>query len=138
MKQRQIFITAFDKKRLEELISVAREFDEHQRDDLTGLSAELARAKIVDPKEVPPSVVTMNSKVLLQDLDTSEDLTYSLVFPNEANIDSGAISILAPVGTALLGYREGSEVEWDVPSGKRRLRIKRILYQPEASGDFHL
>ena len=138
MKQRQIFITAFDKKRLEELIAVAREFGEHQRDDLTGLSAELARAKIVDPKEVPPSVVTVNSKVLLQDLDISEDLTYSLVFPNEANIDSGAISILAPVGTALLGYSEGSEVEWDVPSGKRRLKIKRILYQPEASGDFHL
>jgi len=137
MKQRQIFITAFDKKRLEELISVAREFGEHPRDDLADLSAELARAKIVESKKVPPSVVTMNSKVILHDLDTSEDMTYSLAFPNEADIDSGAISVLAPVGTAILGYSEGGEVEWEVPSGKRRLRIEKILYQPEAAGDFH-
>jgi len=137
MKQRQIFITAFDKKRLEELISVAREFGEYARDDLADLSAELARGKIVESKKVPPSVVTMNSKVILHDLDTSEDLTYSLAFPKEADIDSGAISVLAPVGTAILGYSEGSEVEWEVPSGKRRLRIEKILYQPEAAGDFH-
>jgi len=137
MKQRQIFITAFDKKRLEELISVARKFSEHTRENLVDLSAELARAKIVESKKVPASVVTMNSKVTLHDLDTSEDMTYSLAFPNEANIDSGAISVLAPIGTAILGYSEGNEVEWEVPSGKRRIRIEKILYQPEAAGDFH-
>jgi regulator of nucleoside diphosphate kinase len=64
-------------------------------------------------------------------------MTYSLVFPEDANIESGAISILAPVGTALLGYREGSTVEWAVPSGRRRFKIEKILYQPEASGDLH-
>ena len=137
MKQRQIFITAFDKKRLDELIAVAREFDEHGRDDLDDLAAELARAKVIEPKKVPANVVTMNSKVILHDLDTSEDLTYSLAFPNEADIDSGAISVLAPVGTAILGYREGNVVEWAVPSGKRRIRIEKILYQPEAAGDFN-
>ncbi len=137
MKQRQIFITAFDKKRLDELIAVAREFGEHARNDLHDLSEELARAKVVEPKKVPPSVVTMNSKVILQNLDTSEELTYCLVFPDEADIDSGAISILAPVGTAILGYGEGDVIEWAVPSGKTRIRIEKILYQPEASGDFH-
>ncbi len=137
MKQRQIFITAFDKKRLDELIAVAYEFGEHARDDLHDLSEELARAKVVEPKKVPPSVVTMNSRVILHNLDTSEELTYCLVFPNEADIDSGAISILAPVGTAILGYREGNVIEWPVPSGKTRIRIEKILYQPEAAGDFH-
>ena len=138
MKQRQIFITAFDKKRLDELIAVARELGEHARDDLDDLVAELARAKVLEPKKVPANVVTMNSKVILHDLDTSEDLTYSLAFPNEADIDSGAISVLAPVGTAILGYREGNVVEWGVPSGKRRIRIEKILYQPEAAGNFNL
>ena len=136
MKQRQIFITAFDKKRLDELIAVAHEFGEHARDDLDDLAAELARAKVIEPKKVPANVVTMNSKVRLHDLDTSEDLTYSLVFPDEADIDSGAISVLAPVGTAILGYREGNVVEWLVPSGQRRIRIERILYQPESAGHF--
>ena len=137
MKQRKIFITAFDKKRLDELIAVAREFGEHARDDLDDLATELARAKLVKSTKVPPNVVTMNSKVILHDLDTSEELKYCLVFPNEADIDSGAISILAPVGTAILGYREGNVVEWPVPSRKRRIRIEKILYQPEAAGDFH-
>ena len=137
MKQRQIFITAFDKKRLDELVAVAREFGEHDRDDLDDLAVELARAKVIEPKKVPANVVTMNSKVIVHDLDTSEDLTYSLAFPNEADIDSGAISVLAPVGTAILGYQEGNVVEWSVPSGKRRIRIERILYQPEAAGHFN-
>jgi len=83
-------------------------------------------------------VVTMNSKVILRDLDISEEMNYCLVFPKDADIASGAISVLAPVGTAILGYREGDIVEWPVPSGKRRIRIEKILYQPEAAGDFHL
>jgi len=135
MKQRQIFITAFDKKRLDELISVAREFGEHARDDFNDLVEELDRASVVESTEVPAKVVTMNSKVVLHDLDTSEDVTYSLVFPNEADISSGAISVLAPIGTAILGYREGDIVEWPVPSRIRRIRIKSVLYQPEAAGD---
>ncbi len=137
MKQRQIFITAMDKKRLDELITVAREFDGHARKDLNDLAAELDRASVVESKKVPASVVTMNSKVILHDLDTSEDETYDLVFPNEADANAGAISVLAPIGTAILGYREGDVVEWPVPSGLRRLRIEKVLYQPEAAGDFH-
>jgi len=136
MKQRQIFITAFDKKRLDELIAVAREFGEHARDDLDDLGKELGRANVVEPTEVPANVVTMNSKVVLHDLDTSEDETYILVFPKEANASSGAISVLAPIGTAILGYREGDSVEWPVPAGIRQIKIEKILYQPEAAGDF--
>ena len=141
MKQREIFITQFDKDRLDELIEVAETFGDHSRQDLRNLQdlqEELERAKIVSPKEVPSSVVTMNSRVLLRDIDTSEEMTYTLVFPKDADIDSGSISVLAPVGTAILGYREGDVVEWPVPSGRRRISIEKILYQPEAAGDFHL
>ena len=138
MKKRKISITKFDKDRLEELIAVAKEFGEQDRQDLEDLAGEFVRATLVLSKEVPPDVVTMNSKVVLRDIDTSEVMTYSLVFPNDADIDVGAISILAPVGTAILGYGEGDVVEWSVPSGIRRIRIEKILSQPEAAGDFHL
>ncbi len=80
----------------------------------------------------------MNSKVALSDIDTSEEMTYTIVFPKDANIDEGKISVLAPMGTAMLGYRVGDIIEWQVPAGKRRIKIEKILYQPEASGDFHL
>ena len=138
MKQRKIFITKFDKERLEELIAVAEEFGDHDRQDLEDLAGELARANVVSSKEVLPDVVTMNSKVVLRDIDTSEVMTYSLVFPKDADVDVGAISILAPVGTAILGYAEGDIIEWQVPSGTRQISIEKIVYQPEAAGDFHL
>lgn len=138
MAERKIYITEFDKSRLEELITVADEFGGHDRKDLEALTRELERAEVVTSKEVPPNVVTMNSKVVLRDLNTSEKLTYVLVFPGDANIDAGAISVLAPVGTAILGYAKGDVVEWPVPAGIRRIRIEEVLYQPEAAGDFHL
>ena len=138
MKQREIFVTALDRERLEELIAVPGEFGDRGRHDLDDLAAELHRAQVVEPKNLPPSVVTMNSEVILRDLDTSEEMHYRLVFPRDADIASGAISVLAPVGTAILGYREGDVVEWPVPSGKRRIKIEKTLYQPEAAGDFHL
>jgi len=138
MIKRKIYITKFDKSRLEELIAVADEFGGHDREDLESLGEELARAKVVSPKDVPPDVVTMNSKVVLRDLDTSEKMTYVLVFPRDANIDVGNISVLAPVGTAILGYAKGDVIEWPVPSGIRSIIIEEILYQPEAAGDFHL
>lgn len=138
MKRREIFITQMDRDRLEELIEAAEEFEDQNRKDLHDLQEELDRARFVEPKKVRPDVVTMNSKVLLRDVDTSEEMTYTLVFPKDADIDSGAISVLAPVGTAILGYSEGDVVEWQVPSGRRRISIEKILYQPEAAGDYHL
>ncbi|MFO7559020.1 MAG: nucleoside diphosphate kinase regulator [Desulfobacterales bacterium] len=138
MTTRNLYITEFDKSRLEELIAVAEEFGGHDRKDLESLAEELESAEVVSPKNVPANVVTMNSKVVLRDLDTSEEMTYVLVFPKDANIDAGAISVLAPVGTAILGYATGDVVEWSVPSGVRRIRIDDVLYQPEAAGDYHL
>ena len=84
---------------------------------------------------MPPDIVTMNSRIRLTDLDSAEELVYTLVYPAEADYAAGKISVLAPVGTALLGERVGNEIVWDVPGGTRRLRIEELLYQPESSGD---
>jgi regulator of nucleoside diphosphate kinase len=97
------------------------------------LEAELNRAIIVDADKIPPDVVTMNSKVYLRDMDTGKDEFYQLVYPEDADIEQNKISILAPIGTAILGYKVGDVIEWKVPAGLRRLKIKKILYQPEAA-----
>ena len=138
MSDRELYITQFDKERLEELISVAAEFGGADRKDLVALARELRAAEIVASRDVPPNVVTMNSKVVLRDLNTSETMTYVLVFPRDANVEAGAISVLAPVGTAILGYAKGDTIEWPVPSGTRRIMIEEVLYQPEAAGHYHL
>lgn len=138
MTKRQILITDCDAKRLSEILEVAVEFKYRGRADLAALAGELRRAKIVDSRKVPGKVVTMNSRVAVEDLDSNQDLEFSLVFPASANADEGRISVLSPVGTALLGYSEGDRVEWDVPAGRRRLLIKKVVYQPEAAGDYHL
>lgn len=83
--------------------------------------------------KVPRDVITMHSTACLSDLDTEEEFVYTLVFPHEADIRQGKISVLAPIGTAMLGYRVGTVFEWPVPDGMRRLHIKEVLYQPEAA-----
>ncbi len=138
MTRRQIHITEFDKRRLEELIAVADQFGNKERNDLSALAGEVQRAKTVTSNEIPPNVVTMNSKVRLRDMDSSEELMYTLTFPIDADVSIGAISVLAPIGTALLGYAEGDVIDWPVPDGVRHIRIEEVLYQPEAAGDFHL
>ncbi len=138
MSKRKIFITEFDQRRLEELIGVGEATGDLAREDLCDLQRELARAKVVSTRQVPAGVVTMNSQVELTDVDTQARMTYTLVFPAAADYDQGRISVLAPVGTAILGYAEGDIVEWPVPAGKRRLRIDKVIYQPEAAGDYHL
>jgi regulator of nucleoside diphosphate kinase len=80
----------------------------------------------------------MNSRVRLRDLDSGEQMEVSLVYPSASDAAAKKISILAPIGTAILGYRKGDVVEWEVPAGMRRLEVEDVLYQPEASGDFSL
>ena len=136
--QRDIIITETDVKRLADLLAVAEEFNYKDRDDLKKLVTELERAKVVNSPEVPRDVVTMNSKVVIVDEDTQEEMVYTLVYPKDANVEAGRLSVFAPLGTAILGYREGDTIEWEVPRGTRRLRVKEVAYQPEAAGDYHL
>ncbi len=138
MAGRYIYITDNDMRRLRELILTAREFGKEDEKYLQELEKELDRAKTVKPADVPADVITMNTEAVLRNLDTDEKVTYKLVFPGEADINKGHVSILAPIGTALLGYSVGDTVEWKVPAGLVRLKVEKILYQPEAAGDYHL
>ncbi len=135
MKNRDIYITDQDIKRLNDLLEVAKRCNYHDRADLAKLAAELARSQVIASAQVPSDVVTMNSTVCLVDLETGEEVVYTLVFPNDADIEQNRISILAPIGTALLGYKVADLVEWQVPGGLSRLEVKEILYQPEANGE---
>ena len=138
MEDRTIYITKFDLERIEELLAVAGEFSYRNRGDLEELEAELQKGKLVDSKEVPPNVVTMNSRVRLVDVDKDQPMVFTLVFPKDADIDAGKLSILSPIGTAIFGYSVGDVIEWRVPAGIRRIKIEEVLYQPEAAGDYHL
>ena len=133
MKKRKICITKPDLARLEELLMTAG--NRRERSDLDELAAEISRATVVEASQIPPSVVTMHSQVKLKDLDTQEQMIFTLVFPDEANIDAGKISVISPIGTAILGYAAGAEIAWQVPAGKRRIKIEEVLFQPEAAGD---
>jgi regulator of nucleoside diphosphate kinase len=131
-----IYITSQDKRRLEELLAEVSVSDPRQRGDLKLLEEELRRAVIVEPKEIPGDVITMNSRADLIDLDTRETVTFTLVFPREANVEEEKISVLAPIGAGMLGYRIGDEFEWKVPDGVRHMKVTNVHYQPEAAGDF--
>ncbi len=138
MSQRVIYITKNDMDRLLALIEGVRDNNVKTKVDLDLLEQELYRANLVEPKDVPPNVITMNSKVRIIDVESGEETIYSLVFPSEANIAEKRLSVLAPLGMALLGYSKGDIIEWQVPYGTKKIKIEEIIYQPEASGDFHL
>ncbi len=113
---------------------IDRAHDNGQRPYLADLEAELKRARIVPAEDVPRDVITMNSKVLLYDLDTHERELFTLVYPWQADADNYRISILAPVGTAMIGCRVGDVIKWPVPGGIGRFRIEDLIYQPEREG----
>ncbi len=138
MDEKVIYITEQDRKRLLDLIMDAQSGGYRGSVYLEKLRGELDRAQIVPSREIPGDIITMNSRVALVDLDTQEEEIYTLVYPENANTSEGKVSILAPVGTAMLGYRVGDVFEWEVPAGKRRLKVDKILYQPEAAGDYEL
>ena len=138
MIERKIHITRYDMDRLTELIDGLRLSPKANQANLDLLEKELYRAALVDPQQIPHDVITMNSKVIITDTESGEKTTYTLVFPSAANISENKLSIMAPLGMALLGYRTGDIIEWPVPSGVRKLKVDKIIYQPEASGDYHL
>ena len=138
MGERTIYVTEFDQQRLGRLLNSVWSWNKKDRNSLTRLEEELEGAQIVSPRDIPGDVVTMNSQARIRDLDSNEEMVFTLVFPSEADYERGRLSVLAPIGTALLGYRAGEVVEWEVPGGNRRLKIEQVLYQPEAAGDYYL
>jgi regulator of nucleoside diphosphate kinase len=131
--QPTIYLTQNDLDRLFDLVeaysagSGGRRFEQLER--------ELVRAVVVPRGQIPKDVVTMNSRVIFENETTGERMEIELVYPREADIDAGKISILVPVGTALLGMRIGQSIDWELPSGEtHRYRVVGVPYQPEATG----
>lgn len=135
MNEPEVFITTKDAEKLHKLLLEARHSEYRGSEYLKRLAGELDRASVVPPNQIPSTVITLNSSVRLVDQATHEEMVYTLVFPEDADVARGKISILAPIGTAMLGYRVGDVFEWDTPGGKRTLRVLEIIYQPEAAGD---
>ena len=125
-----IHITEIDKARLTSLLAF-----EHPS-TVFELEHEIERAIVVDSRQVPQDVITMNSKALVQ-LD-GEEVEVALVYPEEAEDGAGKLSICSDLGTAILGYKEGDAFDWRMTNRTRHIRIEKVLYQPEAAGDFHL
>ena len=136
MLDREIVVTEFDQTRLRNLLDGVRRWNARDRTHVDHLEAELDRAHVVLPHDVPFDGVTMNSKVAVRDMDSNEEMTFALVFPSDADVNRKRISVLAPIGTAILGYRVGDTIDWKVPGRIRRLKIERVLFQPEAAGQF--
>ena len=102
------------------------------------LEEELDRADIVGSREIPPTVVTMNSRIRFRVASSDEEFSLTLVYPKDVDESGGTISILAPVGSALLGLSQGDEIEWPRPGGGTlKVSLEEILYQPERAGEYH-
>jgi regulator of nucleoside diphosphate kinase len=134
-QKKTILITEPDMKRLLGLLAGYRHSARHDQEHLLALEQELQQAEVVPAAEIPADVVTVNSCVRLRDLDTGRQMEYTLVFPTDAGMVENRISVLAPIGTAVLGYRQGDRIDWQAPGGRRRMRIEEVVYQPEAAGD---
>lgn len=134
MRNHSILISRTDAARLRELIA-ARARVERDQDHIDELAAELERARIADSDDVPADVITIHTRIRILDLVTSERRELTLVLPRESDASAGRISVLAPLGTALLGYRVGDEIEWLSPGGLRRMRIESVQPPAEERSD---
>jgi regulator of nucleoside diphosphate kinase len=133
MNDRQIEISEPNARVLRGLLS-ARNGATHDQEHLDDLRVELDRAIVLDPSRLSPGVVTMYAAIRVRDLESGHRQELTLVSPNEANVSAGRISVLAPLGTAVLGYRQGDVVERVMPGGLRRLLIEQVRQQPATDG----
>ena len=130
----QIIINALDNARIRERIVQLRRSGTPVPAEVSALLKELEKAELMEPQQIPPGVVTMHSKVLLRYLDSDRTMELELVYPEEADVKQKKISIFSPIATALIGFKEGDQVEWQIPSGMAKLKIEKVLHQPEAAG----
>ena len=128
-----ITLSSLDVERIERLLEDAafRNFPGREQ-----IEAEIDRANVVDSKDIPEGVVTMNSRVRFIDEDIGREFELELVYPRDAGSE-GRVSVFAPVGSALLGLAVGQSISWPLPGGRAgKLRIVDVIYQPEAAGEY--
>ena len=138
MSQQKVLITKSDRERLLAVLARLRDWGDTPPDNLSDLAERLQAAIAIDTVDVPRSVITMNSLVGLRDVELNEKLSCTLSYPEEADVVKHKVSVTVPLGSRMLGAREGDVIECPVPSGLRTLRVERVFYQPEAARDFHL
>lgn len=132
----EIIVTNTDLERLRRVVEIYG--DGKMAEACEALDAELDRAQVLPAEQVPADVVTMNSTVTYLDPDSGKAMDVTLVYPQHADVSQGKISILAPIGMALLGLRVGQSLDWPLPDGRvKTVAVTAIRYQPEAAGDFH-
>lgn len=134
MNAPKITVSTTDLARLQGLVNSARQDSRVPVQLLDSLEGELARANVVNPWDLPADVVAMNSTIWFRDEDTEEEECYTLVYPSQADVSKNRISVMAPIGTALIGYRIGDVIEWAVPAGISRLRITKVQHDAEHVG----
>lgn len=130
-----ITVTQLDYLRLTNLIQNLRDSRSVDTEYLKFLGIELKKALKVDSKSITPDFVTMNSVMNVVFLDSNKTMELRLVYPQNANFSNGLISVLSPLGCALLGYRAGDVVTFKAPKGEQRVQIEKVIYQPEANGE---
>ncbi len=133
MSLSSIQITGPDMVKLRSLLAAAQRSSARDEEHIATLEQELERATELEARDTPPDLITMNTRVRVADLESGECDEYTLVYPAEADVASNKVSVLAPLGTALLGYREGDQVDWLMPGRVRHLRVEKVLHQPEAA-----
>jgi len=132
----RIYITETDIERLKKNLESKLHSGKVPVKFIQDLEHEIHRATIVDSKQISGDIITMNSRVLLH-ID-GDEMEVSLVYPQDADLNNNKLSVFSPIGTAILGYSEGSVIEWEAPSSVIKIHIKKVLYQPEAAGDYHM
>ncbi|THF71003.1 MAG: nucleoside diphosphate kinase regulator [Methylophaga nitratireducenticrescens] len=133
--QPDIIISELDYTRIESLLQSSTGIPANIK---AALETELERAELVAPEKMPANIVTMNSQVKFSVISSGVTFTLKLVYPKDMDDSGNTISILAPVGSAMLGLREGDEIDWpDGKGGMLQVRIEAIEYQPERAGEFH-
>lgn len=137
MNGEKLYVTKQDYERLCWHISAASAGGASLQ-ELREFAEELSGRQVVDQLEVDAGVVTMCSRVRVMDIHTKESTLVTLVYPEDADLSVGKLSVLTPMGTAMLGRAAGSVFEWRSPARLRRLLIKEVCYQPEASGNYNL
>jgi regulator of nucleoside diphosphate kinase len=135
---KKLILNKLDYLRIKKAIESAKQVKSINDTEAGNLIKELDSATIVEPTQIPSDIVTMNSIVQISFLNAPRQIQFQIVYPRDANLKENKISIFSPIATALIGYKEGDEVEWIVPAGPTRLKIDKIIYQPEASGNYDL
>jgi len=134
VQQQKVRITDIDSRRLWSVIEDSPSMDRRDVDSVASLERQLADAKVMPANRIGPEIVTINSEVRVRNLDTHETMAFRVVLPRAADASARRISVLAPLGRAVLGRKVGDHVAWRTPGGLRRLRVDGVLYQPERVG----